>query len=133
MYKLPSQVLHTVLALSVILQAFRDAADPGVQRRTRAEARAFIADSPMLAEWCEVANIDPRFMKDLSARFFRTQFYVASGPAHDSVGSPLRAKRCRKPARSSVRAAHSGPSRTVTFALAPRTPRHAAAPNPGFE
>jgi hypothetical protein len=49
------------LALRVIDLALRDASGP-TGSADRASARAFLSGSRMLAHWCEVAEVDPRWM-----------------------------------------------------------------------
>ncbi len=51
---------HQELAVAVIRQAMLDAANPTAAARVRDGARKFLADSPMLREWCGVAGLDPR-------------------------------------------------------------------------
>jgi hypothetical protein len=50
---------HQELAVAVIRQAMLDATNPAAANRIRAGARAFLADSPMLRQWCSVAGLDP--------------------------------------------------------------------------
>jgi hypothetical protein len=50
---------HQELAVAVIRQALADATSPSTERRVRANARAFLADSPMLRQWCGLAGLDP--------------------------------------------------------------------------
>ena len=50
---------HQELAVAVIRQALSDATNPTAARRVRASARAFLADSPMLRQWCGLAGLDP--------------------------------------------------------------------------
>ncbi len=50
------------LAVRVIDQALRDLTRPAESRTDRESARAFLAGSPMLCHWCEVAEIDPRWL-----------------------------------------------------------------------
>ena len=50
---------HQELAVAVIRQAVVDAANPLAESRVRDGARAFLADSPMLRQWCGVAGLDP--------------------------------------------------------------------------
>jgi hypothetical protein len=50
---------HQELAVAVIRQALSDATSPTAARRIRASARAFLADSPMLRQWCGLAGLDP--------------------------------------------------------------------------
>ena len=49
---------HRCLAARVIDQAFRDARNPHGAPTDSASARAFLSGSPMLAYWCEVAELD---------------------------------------------------------------------------
>jgi hypothetical protein len=73
--------VHQKLALAVIAQAFSDAVDRNASPAVQSEARRFVSGSPMLDEWCAVANIDPAFMRDIVARFLRGQFAVVA-PRH---------------------------------------------------
>ena len=74
------------LALAVIAQAFTDAVDPRVSPAVRSEARRFIAGSPMLNDWCDVAQVDRAYVRDVTARFFRGLFDVVSdAPARPAV------------------------------------------------
>ena len=66
------------VALAVIEQAFKDAADRAVTPAVRSEARRFIAGSVMLGEWCDVAGIDRAFMNEVAARFLRGLFDIVS-------------------------------------------------------
>lgn len=50
------------LAVRVIDQAFRDLASPPGSHTDQESARAFLAGSSMLYQWCEVANLDPSWM-----------------------------------------------------------------------
>lgn len=50
------------LAVRVIDQALRDAADPAQSTSDRLSARVFLAGSSMLHLWCEVASLNPRWM-----------------------------------------------------------------------
>lgn len=50
------------LAVRVIDQAFRDASDPAQSKSDRDSARSFLAGSSMLHLWCELADLDPRWM-----------------------------------------------------------------------
>jgi CspA family cold shock protein len=56
------------LAVRVIDRALRDAADPGQSTTDRESARAFLAGSSMLHLWCEVAELDPRWMMARASR-----------------------------------------------------------------
>jgi hypothetical protein len=49
---------HQELAAAVIRQAVVDAANPQSSVRLRANARTFLAGSPMLRHWCIVAGLD---------------------------------------------------------------------------
>jgi hypothetical protein len=49
---------HQELAAAVIRQAVVDAAHPQSSVRLRANARTFLAGSPMLRHWCTVAGLD---------------------------------------------------------------------------
>ena len=50
---------HQELAVAVIRQALSDATNPTAAQRVRASARAFLANSPMLRQWCSLAGLDP--------------------------------------------------------------------------
>ncbi len=50
---------HQELAAAVIRQALLDANNPAAATHVRAGARAFLAGSPMLRQWCSVAGLDP--------------------------------------------------------------------------
>jgi len=74
------------LALAVIAQAFTDAADPRATPAVRNEARRFIAGSSELNDWCDVADIDRAYVRDMTARFLRGLFDVVSDlPARPAV------------------------------------------------
>jgi hypothetical protein len=49
---------HRFLAVRVIDQAVRDVRNPTGAPIDCASARAFLSGSPMLAYWCEIAEID---------------------------------------------------------------------------
>ncbi len=50
---------HQELAVAVIRQAVHDATSPSAESKVRAGAKAFLANSPMLREWCGIAGLDP--------------------------------------------------------------------------
>jgi hypothetical protein len=50
---------HQMLAVAVLRQAVHDATNPVAADRVRAAARAFLAGSPMMRRWCDIAGIDP--------------------------------------------------------------------------
>ncbi len=102
------------LALAVIAQAFTDAADPRVTPAVRSEARRFISGSSMLNDWCDVANIDRAYVKDMTARFLRGLFDVVSD-AH--VRPASRKPASRRPARI---AAQDQPVASAAVAVAVR-------------
>lgn len=54
---------HQELAVAVIRQALLDATDPGASEGLRSGARAFLAGSPMLRQWCHVAGLDPSLVR----------------------------------------------------------------------
>ena len=54
---------HQELAAAVIHQALLDAASPDTPERVRVGARAFLAGSPMLQQWCCVAGLDPGLVR----------------------------------------------------------------------
>lgn len=57
-----SSLPYRRLAVRVIDQALRDAADPAQSTTDRKSARLFLAGSSMLHLWCEVACLNPRWM-----------------------------------------------------------------------
>lgn len=50
------------LAVRVIEQAVRDLSGAGASQADRESARGFLAGSPMLHRWCELANLDASWM-----------------------------------------------------------------------
>jgi hypothetical protein len=93
------------LALAVIAQAFTDAADPRVTPAVRSEARRFISGSTMLNDWCDVANIDRAYVKDMTARFLRGTFDVVSdGPVRFIARPKASSRRVARPAVSEQKA-----------------------------
>lgn len=72
---------HRQLALAVITQAFHDAVNPRLSPKVRNDARRFIAGSPMLIQWCQVANLELDFVRDVVARHLRRQFALIASPA----------------------------------------------------
>ncbi|RPI55286.1 MAG: hypothetical protein EHM55_08355 [Acidobacteria bacterium] len=59
---------HQELAVAVIRQALLDATNPCAASRVRDGARAFLAGSPMLREWCGVAGLDPRVVLEMCGK-----------------------------------------------------------------
>ena len=51
-------VAHRSLAARVIYQAIRDVRNPNGTPTDTASARVFLTGSPMLAYWCEIAELD---------------------------------------------------------------------------
>ena len=51
-------VPHRSLAARVIYQAIRDVRNPHGTATDTASARVFLSGSPMLAYWCEIADLD---------------------------------------------------------------------------
>ena len=49
---------HRSLASRVIYQAIRDVRNPNGTPTDTASARVFLTGSPMLAYWCEIAELD---------------------------------------------------------------------------
>ena len=66
---------HQELAAAVIHQALLDASSPNASENVRVGARAFLAGSPMLRQWCSVAGLDP----GLVARCLKTETGVSDG------------------------------------------------------
>jgi hypothetical protein len=65
---------HQELAVAVIRQAVIDATNPLAADNVRAGARAFLAGSSMLRQWCDVAGLDPRLILERCGKdgFVRT-------------------------------------------------------------
>jgi hypothetical protein len=59
---------HQELAVAVIRQAVLDAANPSADDRVRAAAQDFLAGSPMLRQWCDIAGIDPGLVLERCTR-----------------------------------------------------------------
>ena len=55
---------HRSLAARVINQAVRDVRDPNGAPADSASARVFLSGSPMLAYWCEIADLDVNCVMD---------------------------------------------------------------------
>jgi hypothetical protein len=64
----PGLDAHQELAVAVIRQALLDATNPCAASRVRDGARAFLAGSPMLREWCGVAGLDPVWCSRCAAK-----------------------------------------------------------------
>jgi len=99
---------HQALALAVIKQAFRDAGDPEVGPLVRAQASRFLADSTMLGEWCEVADLDPEYVGDLVARHRRTLFRVVGADSKQRQPKRAAAATAARPAQYAVAAQPGG-------------------------
>jgi hypothetical protein len=56
------------LAVRVIEQAVRDLSASGASDADRESARGFLSGSPMLYQWCEVANLNASWMMDRATR-----------------------------------------------------------------
>ena len=80
---------HQELALAVIEQGFRDAANPTLSQQVRNDARRFITGSPMLMQWCHLANLEPAFVSDVVARCLRGQFELVSPQSPSDSGRPV--------------------------------------------
>jgi hypothetical protein len=59
---------HQMLAVAVIRQAVVDATNPSAANRVRAAARAFLANSAMMRQWCDIAGIDPSLVRERCAK-----------------------------------------------------------------
>ncbi len=55
---------YRALALRVISLAVQDLTVPGHGAASRETARVFFSDSRMLNYWCELAELDPRAIRD---------------------------------------------------------------------
>jgi hypothetical protein len=55
---------HQMLAVAVLRQAVHDATSPLAAERVRAGARAFLAGSAMMRQWCDIAGIDPSLVRE---------------------------------------------------------------------
>jgi hypothetical protein len=62
---------HQVLAAAIIRQALHDATASRAPKRTRDGARAFLAESDLLRQWCVVANLHPETVATLAASVLR--------------------------------------------------------------
>jgi hypothetical protein len=80
------------LAARVIERAFRDLAGGDSSGSERADARAFLAGSPMLDHWCQLAGLDPKrlvvYAKQpaVRRRFLRRRPRTDDG---DDAGRPM--------------------------------------------
>ena len=61
---MPQSAAHRSLAARVIRQAVRDARDPNGTPTDTASARSFLSGSPMLSYWCEIAELDLKYVID---------------------------------------------------------------------
>jgi hypothetical protein len=59
---MPLSAAHRSLAARVIRQAVRDMRDPNGTPDDTASARSFLSGSPMLAYWCEIAEVDLNYV-----------------------------------------------------------------------
>jgi hypothetical protein len=80
---------HRKLALAVITQAFHDAGNPKLSPKVRNDARRFITGSPMMVQWCQVANLELDFVRDLVARYLRGQFELIPSTASGGRKAPV--------------------------------------------
>jgi hypothetical protein len=60
----PLSAPHRSLAARVIRQAVRDVRDPTGKPTDTASARSFLSGSPMLSYWCEIAELDLKYVID---------------------------------------------------------------------
>jgi len=91
---------HRALAARVIGQAVRDVRDPNGAPIDSASARSFLSGSPMLSYWCEIAELDLKYVID-RARTLMAGRDGGPSPAHWLLRSPLRhTARRRLPFRS---------------------------------
>jgi hypothetical protein len=68
------------LAIRVIHRAVRDLSAAGASRTDQESARAFLSGSPMLEQWCEVANLNSSQMVARASRLVARSGRLASGP-----------------------------------------------------
>ena len=59
---MPLSAAHRSLAVRVIRQAIRDARAKNGTPDDTASARSFLSGSPMLAYWCEIAELDLNYV-----------------------------------------------------------------------
>jgi hypothetical protein len=57
------------LAVRVIEQAVRDLSASGASDADRESARRFLSGSPMLDQWCEIANVNASWMVGRATKF----------------------------------------------------------------
>src|SRR3954451_727658 len=69
------------LAVRVIEQAVRDLSASGASDADRESARGFLSGSPMLYQWCEVANLNASWMVDRATRLMARSGRLRIGPA----------------------------------------------------
>jgi hypothetical protein len=68
------------LAFCVIQRAVRDLSAAGASRADQESARAFLSGSPMLDQWCEIANLSSSRMVARASRLVGRPGRFASGP-----------------------------------------------------
>jgi hypothetical protein len=92
---------HQALAAAVIRQALVDAADPQSSERHRASARAFLAGSTMLRQWCLVAGLDldcvERAYESYRSRVAAAAGFQSGRPRAAAAAAPLRLVRPSRP------------------------------------
>lgn len=72
---------YRTLALRVISLAVRDLTEPGQGASSRETARAFFSGSRMLNHWCELAELDPRAIRDRLQHVLRGVPYPPVSPS----------------------------------------------------
>lgn len=68
------------LAVCVIQRAVRDLSAAGASRADQESARAFLSGSPMLHQWCEVANLNASQIVACASKLVGRAGRFASGP-----------------------------------------------------
>lgn len=80
------------LAVRVIEQAVRDLSASGASDADRESARGFLSGSPMLYQWCEVANLNASWMVDRATRLMARsgRLRIGTSSHNDSSATPAR-------------------------------------------
>jgi hypothetical protein len=77
------------LAMRVLDRALRDLAGCSESSTDRESARAFFADSAMLAHWCRVAALDPHWIARRAERLRPTYGADPGGPTVPLPNAPV--------------------------------------------
>lgn len=76
------------LAVRVIEQAVRDLSASGASDADRESARGFLAGSPMLYQWCELANLNASWMIGRATRLMGPSAQLRMQVAATKLTSP---------------------------------------------